>query len=305
MRARLIAVAKWAWLAVVVIGAGFVVARGWDDIVEAWATASLPLITAALLLTMLAKLFLAENARMAAAATGFVMRYLDAARLYNLSQLGKYLPGSIWQFIGRAAAYRHLGANYGQIRDALLVESLWIVAGATVVGCVLTGRGLYPLVSEGLSSGVVIWLAAGFSTVALVVLVMLLVKRDLVRRYMRLALPPVRVLLVQAAIWALLGLSFWMLARACGVAIDPFFAAGLFAVAYAIGFLVPFAPAGLGVRDAILIVGLLGFGESAEAIVVTVLARLIYLVVDLLMVAGQELLGLVPAVAKRMSPLDR
>ena len=45
--------------------------------------------------------------------------------------------------------------------------------------------------------------------------------------------------------------------------------------------------------------------SSIVMIVVTVLARLVYLIVDLLMVAGQELLGFVPAIAKRMSPLDR
>src|SRR5690554_147396 len=130
MRSKLMPLVKWAWILVVLLVAGIVVSRTWGDIVEALAAASLPLILGGVLLTVFAKLFLAENARIAAVRCGFPLRYIDAARLYNLSQLGKYLPGSIWQFVGRAAAYRQSGAGFGQIRDALLIESLWIVVGA-------------------------------------------------------------------------------------------------------------------------------------------------------------------------------
>lgn len=301
MYARLMPLVKWAWILVVLVAAGIVVWRTWDDIVDALAAASLPLIVGGVLLTLLAKLLLAENARIAAAKCGFPMGYVQAARLYNLSQLGKYLPGSIWQFVGRAAAYRQLGAGYAQIRDALLIESLWIVAGATTVGCVLTGRQVYPVLEEALSKGVAIWLIAAASSVLLVLLGLLVLKGAMVRRYFWLALPPVRLLLVQGAIWSVLGLSFWLLARACGMEISLLFAIGLFAAAYAVGFLVPFAPAGLGVRDAMLVVGLLGYGGAGEAVVVTVLARLVYLIVDLFMVAAQELLMLFPAVAKKVS----
>ena len=78
----------------------------------------------------------------------------------------------------------------------------------------------------------------------------------------------------------MLGLAFWALARGCGLPIGLLFATGLFAGAYAVGFLVPFAPAGLGVRDAILTLGLLPYMPAGEALAVTVLARVVYLVVD-------------------------
>src|SRR5690606_25117934 len=121
---------------------------------------------------------------------------------------------------GRAAAYRQSGAGFGQIRDALLIESLWIVVGAATVGCVLAGSQIYPVLEEALSRGVAIWLVAAVLCVLLVLLGLLVVKRAVIRRFSRLALPPLRLLLVQAAIWSTLGLSFWLLARACGIEIS-------------------------------------------------------------------------------------
>ena len=60
------------------------------------------------------------------------------------------------------------------------------------------------------------------------------------------------------------------------------------AAAYAVGFMVPFAPAGLGIRDAILTLGLLPFAATGEALAITVLARGVYLLVDVGLVVVQE-----------------
>src|SRR5690606_6653066 len=147
----------------------------------------------------------------AATRNGISLDFPTAARLYNLSQLGKYVPGSIWQFVGRAAAYRRRGAAYGAIRDALLIESLWIVAAAALVGLLLTGPAVIGLVAGSLSAAVAWWLVGGISAVALGVLFVLAWKRQVALRYARMALPTARVVIVQAAIWALLGLAFWVL----------------------------------------------------------------------------------------------
>ena len=65
------------------------------------------------------------------------------------------------------------------------------------------------------------------------------------------------------------------------------YAIGLFAAAYAVGFLVLFVPAGLGVRDAILVVGLLAEATEAQALVVVLVARVWYVAAELLLVAVQ------------------
>lgn len=246
------------------------------------------LLASSFLLVILAKLFLGENARIAASRSGIELGFPVAARLYNLSQLGKYLPGSIWQYVGRAAAYRSRGATYPQIRDSLLTESLWVIVGAMATGFVLCGPAIVATIRRSLSPMLQTWLAAATTVAVAGFFVLMLWKRDAFLRYLRSAIPTPRALLVQIFVWVLLGLSFWVLLRACGMTAGPFFSIGLFAAAYAVGFLVPFAPAGLGIRDGILALGLLPYAPPGQALAVTVVARLIYLLVELLLVAVQE-----------------
>lgn len=288
MRKALLSLTKWLWLACVLAMAGWLLYRSRETIVTMLARVSPGLLIGSLLLTVLAKGFLAENARIAARRNGITLSFLTSARLYNLSQLGKYLPGSIWQFVGRAAAYRARGAAYGSIRDALLVESLWVVAGSACIGVALVGPQVVGLVAQSLTPLLAWWLGGGLLASALVALAVAFWKRHLALRYLRLAMPSVPVVLVQAGIWGVLGLAFWVLTRACQMDVPPAFAAGLFAVGYSLGFLVPFAPAGLGIRDAILTVGLVPYVPTGEALAVTILARVIYLLVDVGLAVVQE-----------------
>ena len=111
MGKRLLTLLKWGWALAVLAALAWVVVRAYDDIVEALNAVSLWALAVSILLTGLAKLLLGENARLAAGRVGIPMHYLRALRLYNLSQLGKYVPGSIWQFVGRAAAYRAIRSS--------------------------------------------------------------------------------------------------------------------------------------------------------------------------------------------------
>ena len=274
--------------------------RARADVAEMLQRTSPGLLLASAGAMVVAKLLLAENARIAALRSGIELRFATAARLYNLSQLGKYIPGSIWQFVGRAAAYRHRGAAYAAIRDALLVESLWIVAGAAFAGVVLTGPALIELGRHGLQDVPMGWWLLLSCLGLLAALVVLLRWKEVAIRYVRLAFPDLRVLAVQAGIWGLLGAAFWLLALACGLSLPPLFAAGLFALAYALGFLVLFAPAGLGVRDAVLTFGLLAYAPAGEAVAISVLARALYLLVDVGLAVGQE--PLLALASSRRSP---
>ncbi len=281
MRAGLSSALKWAWIVLVVAVAGLMVWRSRGDIAAMLAQMSAWWLAASTVLLLAAKMLLAENARIAAVRVGLSLDFPTAARLYNLSQLGKYLPGSIWQFVGRAAAYRDRGGEYGQIRDCLLIETLWLIAGAVTVAVALSGATILAVVMESLTPLALGWLAGLLAAGGLGLFILLIARRNLVTSWLRLAMPSPAVIAVQAGIWTLLGLSFWVLAWACDMDVAVLPAIGLFAGAYAIGFLVPFAPAGLGVREGILVLGLLPWAAAGEALAVTVMARLIYLLVEL------------------------
>lgn len=285
----LVGVAKWAWIAVVLIFAGYVFYRYWPQVQGGLARMALSVLAGSLLLTVLAKFLLGENARLAALRCGFNLGYPAALRLYNLSQLGKYIPGSIWQFVGRAAAYRERGAGFAVIRDSLLLESLWVVGSALVLGLVLAGSRAVAFFGQRNAVPVLYWFAGLLLLGGLCLLAGLVWKRHILVRYLRLVMPSPRLVLVMLATWALLGTAFWLLAIAVGIHVGVVYAIGLFALAFALGFLVPIAPAGLGIRDGILVVGLLPYGSLQETLAVTVVARLIYLVAEVGLVGAQEL----------------
>ncbi len=279
---------RWVWALVVVAVVTVVVVREWGRVGERVGDLSWQLLVVAFLATSGAKLCLGENARLAAAGHGIELPRLVAMRLYNVSQLGKYVPGSVWQFVGRAVAYRDRGAGYGAIRDALLTESLWLIGGAGLTGVVLGGTAVLPVVVGGLSRTTMTWLAVGAGVVLVVVVAVVLSRRSAVVRYVRAAAPTPRVLGIQALTWLLLGTGCWAVCRAADVSPPWPYAVGLFAAGYAVGFVVLLAPAGLGVRDGILVAGLLPFTDSATAIVIAVVARLVYLGVEVVLVVVGE-----------------
>lgn len=289
MRKTLVFLAKWIWVAGIFAAIGFLLWRARGDIVAMLQQIPPWMLAVSFVPLLMAKFLLGENARIAARKSGIAIGYVDATRLYNLSQLGKYLPGSIWQFVGRAAAYRNqLGAGYGQIRDSLLTESLWIVGAAFVVGAVFCGVPLWRFLHDKAPPTLLWWLATLVALVLVLAAILFMWRRERLLKYLCSAIPTPRVLLVQAGVWTLLGLSFWILVRACGMSAGPLFSIGLFAGGYALGFLVPFAPAGLGIRDAVLTTGLLPYAPVGEALAVTVLARVVYLAVELLVVVMQD-----------------
>src|SRR5690606_14595406 len=133
------------------------------------------------------------------------------------------------------------------------------------------------------ASAMLLWWLAGLAVVATsMALALFLWRRAALLHYLKSAIPTPRAMLVQTGIWLLLGLSFWILVRACNMGAGPLFSIGLFAGAFALGFLVPFAPAGLGIRDAVLTMGLLPYAPPGEALAATVVARLLYLASEIL-----------------------
>ena len=82
--------------------------------------------------------------------------------------------------------------------------------------------------------------------------------------------------------WLPLGAHVWLLTWAVGG--DPLRslgpAVGAYALAWTLGLLVVFAPAGLGVREVVLVVALAPVVDAGAALVVAVLSRLVMTVAD-------------------------
>jgi uncharacterized membrane protein YbhN (UPF0104 family) len=197
-----------------------------------------------------------------------------AQRVFFTANLGRYLPGKVWQLAGLAYLARREGVPAGTATAAALLGQGFSLAGATLVGLGVLLRGGWGWDLGGK------W-AAGLLLGLLVVMTLPAFLRPLVRTLIQRAkgsvpgaLWPdpafgVRWLGLYAVSWILQGGAFWILAKSFGMALDPLLGLSVFPAAYLLGYLALFAPAGVGVREGFLIVFLnpiLGAGGAFLAV---------------------------------------
>lgn len=211
---------------------------------------------------------------------------VDAARIHFTANLGRYVPGKVWQIASLAYLARRAGVGASLAAVAAILVQAVSLGGAAVVG---TGALVGPTRPLGGWGG---WLAGG--AVALLALGLLPpVFRwgmDLWFRLSGRSLPEdfepdptfgVRWIGLFAANWVLQAGAFWLMARSFGVEGSALVLAPAFAAAYVLGYLMIFAPAGLGVREGFLIAFLEPTIGAAAATATAVLARLWMTIVEL------------------------
>jgi glycosyltransferase 2 family protein len=221
-----------------------------------------------------------------------------SVRIFLQSQLGKYLPGSVWQYAGRVGLARAHGVP---VRTALL--SLGIEVGASAIAAVAVGLFVLPLVAAlplALALGGLVFLVTTKGArVAEVVLGLVARIAPITSSELRPALRALpRMVLLYVPVWGLYGLAFWLTARALFPisAGDLVFFVAAFALGWLVGMAAVFAPGGIGVREAVLVGLLAPTVGQREAIVIAAASRLLLTAADL--VAGGASI-LVPRIAPR------
>lgn len=185
----------------------------------------------------------------------------------------KYLPGAVWQPVGRVALLRAAGAGTRQAGAAVAAEQFLVLGSCLLLTAVFAAWAQGEAAAVGrLALGVCV--LAGLAG--------LLVVRWWVRsRSVRLRARP----LALAALLTLLGHGVFVagyalcLPSSAATMVDGAgFAAATFA-GTVMGMLAPFAPGGIGVREATM-VALAGEGAQGQVIVAAALARLLILLVE-------------------------
>ncbi len=206
--------------------------------------------------------------------------------VYFITNLAAYLPGSVWYIPWRVKTYREQGISGTHTSISSVVESLMLVISHGLVGLPIL---LPVLTSEVLDlRWFLAFLLAGMLVVQPPVLRLLfrLLKRVLGRRIeephfeYRQILVSLGLMVIKAF---LAGVSHFFLLKSLfpELGTDAYlFITGAFAFAWTVGFLTPFAPAGLGVREGLL-VWLFSFQVPLPvATVAAVATRIIFIVED-------------------------
>jgi glycosyltransferase 2 family protein len=202
----------------------------------------------------------------------------DAVRIFMIANLGRYIPGKVWQIAGLAALAKKRGVPASVAGAAAILGQVIALAGATVVGLgVFFGPNqewrIYGELGLLATTLLLILVSIPASLDTLVGLLFRLAKMDPpARRYGRSTFG-VRWLIFYVLNWGVYALAFWLLYLGFQP-FEPFLRVGpAFAAAYVIGYVTLFAPAGVGVRETAIIVFLSPVSTPATAAALAVVAR--------------------------------
>jgi uncharacterized membrane protein YbhN (UPF0104 family) len=222
------------------------------------------------------------------------------AAIFLQAQLGKYIPGSVWQYAGRAVLARGEAVPFRLVAVSVTVE----LAAAGLAGAVFASlvAGLWSFVA-------VAAVAASAALLAWWTPFRQPRPGGLVQR--RFSPPVVRALkattggaLLYSLIWAALGIGFWLTARALFTVPlhDVGYYAGSFAIASLAGLIAFFAPVGLGVREAVLVALLRPRLGTADALLLAAVSRGMLTIVDVGTAAAGALVLRRPSTSRTTEP---
>jgi glycosyltransferase 2 family protein len=208
-----------------------------------------------------------------------------SVRIVFTANLGRYLPGKVWQMAGLAVLARRKGMSATVAATAGVLGQTFLLAAAGIWGASLL-MGL----DEG-RTGALLGLAllAGFVILTGIPQVL---RRTLGVAFRVARIPPDRVPTLDALfglrwlglyvlLWGVYGAAFVLLVRGLGLQGGVLDLGPPFAAAYLLGYVALFAPAGIGVREGFLI-AFLRPEMGGAAVGVAVLARVWMTVVELL-----------------------
>lgn len=210
-----------------------------------------------------------------------------AIRTFIIANLGRYIPGKLWQIAGLALLARRKGVSATVATGAAVLGQAFAVVAATLLGATA-------LLQAGPELRRVGTVLLGAVAVGVTVSAVPAVFRRFVGLWFRLARRTVpegiragpsftaRWVGLYVVNWGVYAISFWMLVESfdIGSELGLLQAGPAFAAAYVVGYVAVFAPAGAGVREGALI-ALLGSSVGvAHAAVLAVVARLWATVVE-------------------------
>jgi uncharacterized membrane protein YbhN (UPF0104 family) len=278
---------RWLTVAVLAVVAGFFVATlaaRWNDVIslkwrlEPW-------------LFAVATVLLALSYGLVACLWGLALgraagtRLTAGARIWFLSNLARYVPGNLWSYVGAVELARREGVARRVTLSVMALTQLLSVGVALLAGLPVLLAERARLGRPALLGAVVVVVAAGLA--ALFRRQLLALARRRLRGLDLADLTPsaatVALLVVGYAVyWAVTGLAFATLVASMyplDVSDVPLVVAA-YAAAYAVGFLALLTPAGLGIREGVLVVALAPVLPAGPALVVALVSRLWMMLVE-------------------------
>jgi len=209
---------------------------------------------------------------------------VDAIRLFMIANLGRYLPGKVWQIAGLAALAKGRGVPAMTATGAaVLGQGISLVAASAVgMGAFLAGPEQFRrwgVLGAALVGGLIVLVSVPPVFARLAGLWFRLSRTE--PQHGLASVHGLRWLGLYVLNWVMYALAFWVLSLSLGLEAGLVPVASAFAAAYALGYVMIFAPAGLGPREGFLIIFLTPHFGATSSGVIAVVARLWTTLVEL------------------------
>jgi uncharacterized membrane protein YbhN (UPF0104 family) len=225
--------------------------------------------------------------------TGSSISYLKLFKVWFFSNLGRYLPGKVWQFLGMVYMLEKRGVpTRNSFSTAILAQSFSVISGLSIAFLFL-GVNLYSQFFSENPGLIAVMVLFGIFVLVIIFYPKLLAKvinlglGILKREKISLDITTKDVIiyiLAYSVSWLLFGLAFLVFIKAMAAASFGMYPTltGAFAFAFNIGFLALFVPGGIGVREGILVLLLSSLFPVPIATLIALLARIWSTVAELI-----------------------
>jgi uncharacterized membrane protein YbhN (UPF0104 family) len=259
------------------------------DVRTAFATTRLRwgLVTLAALVVLATYALLIEGWRLVLGTMGGTLGRVDAARIWFISNLARYIPGAFWQLGAMTEMTRRRGVPVTiSTSAAILITIVNLFTGLAVATAFMatTPTMLHTRGRVIVAAGALTLVLMPVLAPRLVALARRLTGRELV--IPRLGMRPMVVAAASTTVaWLAYGVAFWIMTRAVlpGEWRDLPGCIAIYTASYLTGLLNP-APAGVGAAEGmmVLLAPQLGVATTAEAAVLSIVVRLWRTVLEIL-----------------------
>lgn len=226
-----------------------------------------------------------------------------SCRVFFISQLGKYVPGSVWPIVAQIELTKDLGIPRSRSTTGALVGMTVGVVTSGVVSTLL-------LLTTARDSLADYWYVVVIVPCALIALSPPVLERLLrvVGRVTRREVATTRLtwtglgtaVFWSFVMWGMFGLHAWLIVKDLLHSDAPsyFLMFAAFAFAWLAGFLIIVAPAGIGIREAVFVLALGGALAVPDALALALLSRFMLTIVDA--VLGGTAILMTPGILTRL-----
>jgi uncharacterized membrane protein YbhN (UPF0104 family) len=216
--------------------------------------------------------------------------WLNAVRLYSKTFLYRYIPGNIMHLLGRNSIAAEEDISYADINVASFLQMLILCVSACILAITLAAKYfIVSIQSITFNANMLIYV---LPVIVVCIVLVVIFRKKLIRlgasikeKILNISFPQISLAFIMSFMLLLLNAVVYLLCLYVLNGIMPNASIipsvlGLFILSWLIGFIMPGAPAGIGIRETMLVVVLGGLISPDMLVFSAVVLRLISIIGD-------------------------